>query len=161
MKAPAQYPEPQDFVSAIAQPFDSEAGAKTVGPFEIEWTDAIKLDRGLEIYTISAPALGLDFTFKDAGLVSERDHHKVGDGPFLMTQCSFWGHEEECEIYQGALWKDLRFSDTLADVEGKLGAPTRVGRREIHFWELPDFTLTIHWKSPDQIRVVTYWMKQD
>ena len=59
------------------------------------------------------------------------------------------------------MWKDLRFSDTVADAVGKLGAPTRVGRLDIHIWELSDFSLSIHWKSPGKIRAVSYWMKQD
>ena len=160
MKVPARYPEAQDFVSAIAKPFDSEAGAKVMGPFGTEWSQAIRLDRNLEIYTISAPALGIDFTFKDVGMVFEDEDHKVGEGPFLLTNCGFWGHEDGLESYQGPLWKDLRFSDTVAEAKAKLGAPTRVGRLDIHAWELPDFRLTIHWKSPDRIRVVSYWMKK-
>ncbi|MDN6885369.1 hypothetical protein QMO14_17345 [Variovorax sp. CAN2819] len=161
MKVPSQYPDAQDFVSAIAKPFDSDPGSKVVAPFGIVWSDAIKLDSGLETYNISATALGLSFTFKDAGLVFEKEHHDVGDGPFLMTNCGFWGYEDEYESYKGPLWKDLRFSDTVADAVAKLGAPTRVGRLDIHFWELPDFRLTIQWKSPGKIRVISYWMKQD
>jgi hypothetical protein len=161
MKAPSQYPQAQDFVSAIAKPFDSDAGRKVVAPFGIAWSDATKLDSGLEIYTISAQPLGIGYTFKDEGLVFEREHHDLGEGPFLMTHCGFWGHEDEYEMYKGPLWKDLRFSDTVADAVAKLGSPTRVGRLDIHFWELPDFRLTIQWKSAQQIRVVSYWMKQD
>lgn len=161
MKAPTRYPEPQDFVSAIAKPFDSEPGAKVVGPFGTTWSDAVKLDSGLEIYTISAPLLGIDFTFKDEGIVFEREYHDAGEGPFLLTDVSFWGHEDGYESYKGPLWKDLQLSDALADVQGKLGAPTSVGRRDIHFWELPDFTLTIQWKAPKKIRVISYWMKED
>lgn len=160
MKVPSQYPEAQDFVSAITQPFDSERGSRVVAPFDIVWSDAVKLDPGLEIYHVTAPPLGLGFTFKDTGLVSEQEH-VVGEGPFLMTQCGFWGHEDEYESYKGPLWNDLRFSDTVADAVAKLGAPTRVGRYDIHSWELPDFKLTIHWKSPGKIRVVSYWMKQN
>jgi hypothetical protein len=159
MKVPARYPEAQDFVSAIAKPFDSEAGAKVVGPFGIEWSQAVKLDRDLEIYTIGAPSLGIGFTFKDQGLVFVDEGHGVGDGPFLLTHCGFWGHEDGHESYQGPLWKDLRFSDTVADAKAKLGAPTRVGRLDIHFWELRDFRLTIQWKSPDKVRVISYWMR--
>lgn len=161
MKAPDRYPEAQDFVSAIAKPFDSELGSKIVTPFGIAWSDAIKLDIGLEIYNISAQSLGVDFTFKDAGLVFEQEYRDAGKGPFLMMNCGFWGYEDGYESYQGPLWKDLRFSDTVADAVAKLGAPTRVGRRDIHFWELPDFRLTIHWKRPGNIRVISYWMKQD
>ena len=159
MNVPTQ-PEPQDFVSAIAKPFDSDLGAKVVAPFGIAWADAIKLDRNLEIYTISVTPLGLSFTFKDEGLVSERANHIVGEGPFVMTNCGFWGHEDEYERYRGPLWNGLRFSDTRADAVCKLGPPARVGRLDIHAWELPDFRLTVQWKSPDRIRVVSYWMKQ-
>jgi hypothetical protein len=161
MKAPSQYPEAEDFAAAIGKPFDGESVSKVATPFGIGWSDASKLDRNLEIYHISAPPLGVDFTFKDAGLVFEQAGHDVGDGPFLMTQCGFWGYEDAYESYRGPLWKGLRFSDTVAEAVAKLGAPTRVGRLDIHFWELPDFRLTIHWKRPGNIRVISYWMKQD
>lgn len=161
MKTPSQYPDPQDFVSAIAQPFDGDAAQKVVAPFGIAWSDAIKLDSSLEIYTISAQPLGVAFTFKDEALVFERDYQDAGEGPFLMTHCAFWGHEAEYQPYEGPLWKNLRFSDTVADAIAKLGEPTRVGRLDIHFWELADFRLTVQWKSADQIRVVSYWMKEE
>ncbi len=162
MKTPIRYPSAQDFVSAIAQPFDSESGRRIAEPFGVVWSDAVGLDRNLEIYDISRDkAFGLGLTYKDVGLVSERENHKVGDGPFVLTHCAFWGHEDECGTYEGPLWKDLQFSDTQADAIAKLGEPSRIGRFEIHRWELPDFRLTIQWKSPDKIRVVSYWLKQD
>ncbi|MBX5167584.1 hypothetical protein HJB87_29775 [Rhizobium sp. NZLR4b] len=83
-----------------------------------------------------------------------------GKGPFLLTHCAFWGDKDEYESYKGPIWKDLSFSSTLADAEEKLGTPTRVGRLGIHFWELPDFRLTMQWKSRESIRVISYWMKQ-
>ena len=43
MKAPHRYPEAQDFVSAIAKPFDSEPGSKVVAPFGIVWLSLIHI----------------------------------------------------------------------------------------------------------------------
>lgn len=161
MTMPSRYPAAQDFISAMAQPFDSEFGRRIAETFGILWSDAVKLDRNLEIYNIRLDeTLGLGLTYKDVGMVSEREDHKVGDGPFVMTHCAFWGHEDECGTYRGPLWKNLQFSDTQADAIGKLGEPSRIGRFEIHRWELPDFRLTIQWKSPAKIRVVSYWMKE-
>jgi hypothetical protein len=160
MREPVHFPEAQDFVRAIAQPFDSDAGARVVAPFGIAWGEGVKLDSGLEVYNFSEPAVGLDLTFKDEGVVRERAYHDAGDGPFLLTQCAFWGHEEGYESYKGPLFEGLRFSDTVAEAQRKLGPPSRVGRMDIHFWELPEFRLTVQWKSADKVRVVTYWMKQ-
>lgn len=160
MTIPSQYPLAQDFISAIAQPFDSDLGRRIVEPFGIIWSDAIKLDRNLEIYHIEMQqSLGIGLTYNDIALVFKDEDRRAGDGPFLMTNCSFWGHEDGCATYKGPLWKDLQFSDTPADVIAKLGAPTGIGRFDIHRWKLPDFKLTIQWKSPSNIRVISYWMK--
>ncbi|NTF90319.1 hypothetical protein G6L46_24525 [Agrobacterium rhizogenes] len=160
MKIPAQYPAPESFLAALTQPFDSITGRRVVEPFGIAWSDAIALDRGLDIYHISAPPAGIHLTFKHEGMVFDHDYPDDGKGPFLLTDCAFWGDVESFESYKGPIWRNLTFSDTIADAEGKLGPPTKVGRYDIHAWELPDFKLTIHWKSPNSIRVISYWMKQ-
>ncbi|NTZ92062.1 hypothetical protein [Agrobacterium tumefaciens] len=158
MQTSIQYPEPEDFIAALAKPFDSEAVTKIVAPFGVSWSDAIKLDRDLAIFDLSAVTFGVDFHFKDRALVNESDGHSVGEGPNLLTSCACWGYEKGVETYGGSLWKDLRFSDTKVDAIAKLGEPDRVGRYDIHQWILPDFKLSIHWNSPDKIRVVSYWM---
>ncbi|HEV2502574.1 MAG TPA: hypothetical protein VGV39_05835 [Mesorhizobium sp.] len=158
MKAPTHYPEPQDFAAAIAQPFGSETCNRITEPFGIGWSDAIKLDRYLEIYNIDSAVLGFGLTLKDRGMVWEDG--PTNSGTFLLTNCAFWGHETGQGTYGGPLWQGLRFSDTIAEAVGKLGAPTRVGRLDIHHWELPEFKLTIHWTSGNRIRVISYWMKE-
>lgn len=90
--APIPYLAAQDFVAALAQPFDSSLGRKVVVPFGITWSNAVKLGRDLGIYDISAvEAFGLGLSYKDIGLVVEREHNPVGSGPFVMTSCVFWG----------------------------------------------------------------------
>ena len=161
MKTPGLYPDAQDFVSALAKPFDSDPGSKVVAPFGIAWSDGVKLDRDIEVYHIQATPLGLSLTFENAHRLFEKQYPRPNGAPCLMTNCGFWGHEAEYESYKGPLWKDLRFSDTVEGAVRKLGEPTRIGRYDIHIWELADFRLTIHWKSPGKVRVVSYWMKQD
>jgi len=160
MRAPRQYPEPQSFVRALTRSFDSEAGSGVVEPFGIVWGDAVALDRGLDIYHISPPPLGIHLTFKHEGVVFDHEYQDDGKGPFLLTNCAFWGDEDGFESYRGPIWKDLTFSDTPAAAEEKLGAPTKVGRYDIHSWELPDFKLTMQWKTQNSVRVISYWMKQ-
>ncbi|MBY5570047.1 hypothetical protein HFO55_22795 [Rhizobium leguminosarum] len=160
MKAPMQYPEPQSFVDALAQPFDSEVGSRVVEPFKIVWGDAVALDRGLDIYHVIALPLGIHLTFKHEGVVFDHAYQDDGKGPFLLTNCAFWGNGDGYESYKGLIWKDLTFSDTPASAEGKLGAPAKVGRYDIHSWILPDFKLTMQWKNPNSVRVISYWMKQ-
>lgn len=159
MQRSIQYPEPEDFITAIAKPFDSEAVTKVVAPFGLTWSKAVKLDRNLAIFDLSAPAFGVDFHFKDQALVDENDGHSVGEGPDLLTSCACWGYEDSIETYGGPLWKGLRVSDTKADAIAKLGEPDRVGRYDIHRWIFADFELSIHWNNPDKIRVISYWMK--
>lgn len=158
MQRPVQYPKPEDFIAALANPFESEAVTKVVAPFGLSWSKAVKLDRDLAIFDLSATAFGVDFHFKDQGLVNENDGHSVGEGPNLLTSCACWGYEKGVETYGGPLWRGLRFSDTTADAIAKLGEPNRIGRYDIHRWVFPDFQLSIHWNSPDKIRVVSYWM---
>ncbi|MBX5191882.1 hypothetical protein HJB86_23675 [Rhizobium sp. NZLR3b] len=158
--SPVEYPAPQSFVAALGQAFDSETGRTIVEPFGIVWGNAVALDKGLDTYDISAPRLGIHLTFKHSGVVFDHEFQDDGKGPFLLTHCAFWGDEDEYESYKGPIWKGLSFSSTLADAEEKLGTPTRVGRLGIHFWELPDFRLTMQWKSRESIRVISYWMKQ-
>ncbi|WP_306180920.1 hypothetical protein [Rhizobium sp. AN73] len=159
MQSPIQYPEPEDFVSAIAKPFESEAVTKLVAPFGVSWSNAVKLDRNLPIFDLDATAFGVGFHFKDQSLVDESDGNAVG--PNLLTSSACWGYEAGVETYGGPLWKGLRFSDTKADAIAKLGEPTRVGRYDIHRWVFPDFELSVHWNSPDKIRVISYWMKSE
>lgn len=159
MKTPAQYPAPERFVDALRQPFDGKAAGAILEPFGIVWSDAVALDKGLDSYDISVTSLGIHLNFKHAGVVFDHEYQDDGKGPFLLTSCAFWGYENEYESYKGPLWNGLTFEDTSADAQGKLGAPTRVGRYDIHRWELPDFTLTIHWKNQSNIRVISYWMK--
>ncbi|MCJ9719875.1 hypothetical protein MOV66_00895 [Agrobacterium sp. SHOUNA12C] len=154
------YPLPQDFVAALRQPFDSRTGNAIVEPFGIVWGDAVALDKGLDSYDIEIPKLGIHLNFKHTGVVYDHEYQDDGKGPFLLTNCAFWGNEGGYESYKGPLWKGLTFSDTVADAKAKLGAPTKVGRYDIHVWELPDFELTIHWKTPNSIRVISYWMKE-
>jgi len=159
---PHAYPTAEDFVAALAHPLDSDLGRKVVVPFGITWSDAIKLDRDLPLYYDIgvAEAVGLSLSYTDIGEVVQLENHQAGSGPFVMSSCAFWGHAKGCATYAGPLWKDLRFSDTPADAIAKLGAPSSIGRYDIHRWILPNFELTIHWNAPTQIRVVSYWLKQ-
>jgi hypothetical protein len=160
MKAPTQYPEAQSFIDALVQPFDSEAGRVVAEPFDILWSDAIPRDKGLDTYHVMAPPLGIHFTFDHEGVVFDRPYEDDGKGPHLLTSCAFWGTEDGYESYKGPIWKGLTFSDTIADAEAKLGPPTRVNRHGIHAWALPDFKLTMQWKNPNAVRVISYWMNR-
>ncbi|NTG50790.1 hypothetical protein G6M04_25715 [Agrobacterium rhizogenes] len=107
MKIPAQYPAPESFLAALTQPFDSIAGRRVVEPFGIAWSDAIALDRGLDIYHISAPPAGIHLTFKHEGMVFDHDYPDDGKGPFLLTDCAFWGDVESFESYKGPDLEEL------------------------------------------------------
>ncbi|MFK3781771.1 hypothetical protein [Agrobacterium sp. NPDC089420] len=45
MQPSIRYPEPENFISALGNPFDSEAVSKVVTPFGITWSNAVQLDK--------------------------------------------------------------------------------------------------------------------
>ena len=161
MKAPSQYPEAQDFASAIAKPFDGDAFGAIAREFGLSWSDADRLASELQVYMFPLQELGIRFTFEDQGVLLKREHHQAGEGPFVLTKCTFWGHQDEAKMYQGPLWGELSFDDSVDTAKRKLGEQAKVNPRSgLYSWEFPEFKLTIQWVDAEKIRVVTYWMKQ-
>lgn len=155
------YPSPEEFVKTIAKPFDGDGFRAIAKEFGISWPDADRLASELQIYNFPIQELGIRFTFEDEGVLLKREYHDAGEGPFVLTKCTFWGHQDEAETYQGPLWRELSFDDSVDAVKKKLGEPTKINPRSgVYSWEYPEFKLTIQWVSDNKIRVVTYWMKQ-
>lgn len=152
-------PGAADFLAAVAKPFDSDEFNVIAKALGISWADVSRLDRGLHIYDISLSQRGLRFTFEDEGILLEREYHDPGEGPFVLTKCTFWGHEKSVQPYSGDLWKGVDFNDSLEQVLAKVGEPSKVNERDsIYAWIYPDYKVTIHWQVPDKIRVLTFWM---
>ena len=155
------YPQAKEFVAAIAKPFDGKDFGVVAKALGISWADINGGDPELQVHEMSLSSLGLQLTFEDEGVVLEKEYHDPGDGPFILTICTFWGYEESLEKYEGPLWEGIVFDDSLEDVEKKIGKPTKINTRDsIYFWEYGDFRLTIQWAEEKKIRGVAYWMKQ-
>lgn len=158
---PVNYPSPNDFVKAISKPFDGPEFAPIAKEFGLSWADADKLAPELEIYHFQLQESGVRFAFEDEGVILRREYHDPGEGPFVLTKCTFWGHQGESKIYQGPLWKGISFNDSLDAVKAKIGEPTKINKRDdIYFWDYPEFKMTAHWVEAEKIDVVTYWMKK-
>lgn len=153
------YPGADDFYAAIAKPFDGAEFTPITKALGLAWDDTIRFDRDLHIYEISLPQHGLHFTFEDEGVVLERDYHDAGEGPFVLTKCTFWGDEKSVGMYRGALWKGIEFGDSLEQVLEKAGPPSKINERDgVYFWQHPGARVTVQWKAPNRIRVLTFWM---
>lgn len=155
------HPQAAAFVAAIAKPFDSKEFANVANALGVSWADINGGDPELQVHEMSLPSSGLQLTFEDEGVVLEKQGHAPGEGPFILTICTFWGNEESLKTYEGPLWQGIVFSDSLEDVQEKIGEPTQINARDyVCFWEYQDFRLTIQWAEAKKIRVVAYWMKQ-
>lgn len=153
------YPGADDFYAAIAKPFEGEEFTAIAKALGISWADAVSLDRDLPIYNISLPRQGLGFTFEDEGVLFDRAYHDPGEGPFVLTKCTFWGHEKSVGMYPGGLWKGVDFNDSLEQVQEKVGPPSKINERDgVYFWQQPDSRVTMQWQGPGKIRVMTFWM---
>ncbi len=159
---PIAYPQPSEFIKALAKPFDGEDFSQIVKEFGLSWTDGEQLAPGLEVYNFSLNDAGVRFTFEDEGVLLDREGHDPGAGPFVLTKCTFWGHQDEVKPYSGPLWRNISFDDSLETAVRKLGEPSKINKRDnVYFWEYPGFRLTINWEGDGKIRVVTYWMKKN
>ena len=155
----AIYPGPDDFSAAIAKPFEGAEFTAIAKALGVSWADAVGIDRDVHIYDISLPQQGLRFTFEDEGVLFDREYHDPGEGPFVLTKCTFWGHEKSVGMYRGGLWKGIDFNDSLEQVLEKVGPPSKINERDsIYFWQHPGFKVTMQWQGPNKIRVLTFWM---
>ena len=156
-----KYPTPEQFMAALGKTHDSPEVKFVFEAMGVTWSDVKKFSKDLETRIYQSNELGFGFTFEDEGKIYEKPYHDIGDGPFIMTDCAFWGFNDETEVYLGTLFKDLQFSESLKGAEKKLGPATqfREGATRPYIWKINDkVRLTIHWPKPDKARVVTYWL---
>jgi hypothetical protein len=77
-----------------------------------------------------------------------------------MTDCAFWGFNDETKPYVGPLFKNIKFSESLNQAIKKIGPATQVreGSMRPFSWKISNSVeLTIEWPEPNKARVITYW----
>ena len=141
-----KYPTPEQFMAALGKSHDSPEVKLIFDVLGIVWGEVQKYDRDLETRIYQSNELGVGFTFEDEGEVYEKPYHDSGDGPFIMTDCAFWGFNDETKPYVGPLFKNIKFSESLNQAIKK-NRPSHTGERRIDatfFLENKQFSGTHH-----------------
>lgn len=162
IKMNVNYPTPEQFIAALGKPHDSLEVELLFNAFGIVWDDVEKYDKDLETRIYQSDELGIGFTFEDEGGILKKPYHDMGDGPFVLTDCAFWGFNDETKMYKGPLISGIEFTDSIEQAEKILGASTqkKIAPNRPFFWHLDDnkTRITIQWPTPNKARVVTYWL---
>ena len=155
-----KYPTPEQFMAALGKSHDSPEVKLIFDVLGIVWGEVQKYDRDLETRIYQSNELGVGFTFEDEGEVYEKPYQDSGDGQFIMTDCAFWGFNDETKPYVGPLFKNIKFSESLNQAIKKIGPATQVreGSMRPFSWKISNSVeLTIEWPEPNKARVITYW----
>jgi hypothetical protein len=86
-----------------------------------------RLKKGDTTANVTLPNLGMDLIFTDEAFFSRRPNLAVGEGALLLTAIMFKSSRvPDYTDYAGALPKDIRFGETPAQVQKKVGGPPKL-----------------------------------
>ena len=153
-------PAHEKIVGSLGKAHDSQEIAELLAIFGLSWGDIKLIDTDLYIYSFESKERGFSVQFEDIGGVLELEEHDIGDGPFVLTDVSFWGHAKGFAKYHRFPIDGLSFESTAKEVEKVLGpsAQTIPDPEKPYQWQQDGYKISMHWlNGPRKNRVVTYW----
>lgn len=151
------YPTPEKVAAAIGAGVDSSAAREFFEYLGIEWKDFTLLDKDLQLFGCESKSDGYTIQARDEGFLRELPFHDAGDGPFVITEITFWGFKKKFQKYGGELISDINFSSTFAEVKAKLGEPLSqaVVDPEMPFaWLFGHYDVSIHWPNKNKHEII-------
>lgn len=153
-------PTHEQIVESLGKAHDSEEISDFLATFGLSWKDIKLIDTDLHIYSFESKDRGFSVQFEDIGEVLELEEHDIGDGPFVLTDVSFWGYAKGFTKYHQLPIDGLSFESTVEEAEKLLGpsAQTIPGPEEPYKWQQEGYKISMNWLlGPKKNRVVTYW----
>ena len=153
-------PSHEKILASLGKTHDSEVISAFLTEFGITWKDVKLIDSDLYLYSYESKEQGFSIQFEDIGEVFTLEEHDIGDGPFILTDVSFWGYAKGFTKYHQLPIDGVSFESTLREVEKVLGSATQkaLDPEKPYQWQRDNYKISMHWlNGPKKNRVVTYW----
>ena len=154
-------PTHEVIVHTLGKAHDSKAVSDFLTTLGISWGDIKRYDDpDLHLYIFESKERGFSVQFEDVTEVLQLDGRRIGEGPFVLTDVSFWGYAKGFIKYHQLPIEGVTFESTVAEVEEVLGPSMQTvsGIDKPYQWQRESYKISMHWfNTPKKNRVVTYW----